>query len=477
MRQGDGEVEIQAQLIDGRRDQVLWAEAYRRPLSTDDILQVENAIVQRIAGALDVQVSSREMAQLARLPTQHLEALNAYRLGRHFWNQRTAQGLMGSIEYYRRAIALDSSFALAYVGLAESQGFLGQLAPFPPRQFMPEVKQLVLKALALDEAVAEAHSGLGQVLLLYDWDWPAANREFERALELEPNSSMARLWYGQSLSYVGRHAEAVAESRRAVELDPAVPFVVDNLAFRLYYARQYDEALAEARRSLELDPDHWVAYTLVGAVAAVRGQYPDAIAAMQQAYDLSGRSVVPLARLGQAYGMAGRLAAADSVLAELRARAAAGYVPSTYVAMVYAGLGDRKQAFACGSRTPTTSATSTSSGTSAGSRPSMRSRPILATATCAGASASRSGRGSDRDPPSGNEAPHARTATRERPRDALCRPPVERPKRANHRGRGLVTPALQGAFRIRRRSLRNSSSSSTMVTSCLNVSIASPSFH
>ncbi|HYK82258.1 MAG TPA: protein kinase [Gemmatimonadales bacterium] len=344
--QGAGLIDLRAQLIDANSDQVLWSEAYRRPLTPDKIFEVETVAAQHIAGVLNAPVSPTEIAHLARPPTQDLAALTAYRLGRHFWNMRTAQGLLKSIDYYRRAIAADSTFALAYVGLAEADAFLGQLTPVPPRQGVPPVKQLILRALALDETAAEAHSMLGELLLLYDWDWPSANREFTRAVALEPRSATAHVWYGQSLSYVGRHAEAIAESERAVELDPTIPFVVDNLAFRLYYAHRYDEALRTAQRSLELDSTHWVAHAVVGSVDAARGRYPEAIAALRQAFTQSGESAVALAQLGQVYGMAGRRAEAEAVLKDLSARAAAGYVPATYFAQVYVGLGDRDQAFA-----------------------------------------------------------------------------------------------------------------------------------
>ncbi len=340
------EVQFEVQLIEAATDQLVWSNIYRRELTTTNIFSIENDVAREVASALGVDPAPGTVARLGAPPTQSLEALNLYRLGRHFWEMRTAAGLQASLSYYQQAIARDSSFALPYVGLAGALGFLGQVTGLPPRNFMPEVKRLVLGALDLDESISDAHSGLGQVLLLYDWDWPSAQREFRAGIQLDPSSSLAHLWYGQSLSYVGRHDEAIEASRRAVDLDPTIPFVRDNLVFRLYYARRYAEALLEVEAALALDPQHWTGHMGLGMVRLMLGQEQEAIAALEDAYRLSGESVVPYARLGHAYGVANRKTEAQAILDELQSHAAQGYVPSAYLALVALGLGDLDAVFA-----------------------------------------------------------------------------------------------------------------------------------
>jgi serine/threonine-protein kinase len=342
--ESDTEVGVDVQLIDARRDEVVWSEDYRRARSADNIFDIEKTIAVEIATTLRKEILPGETEQLERQPTRDLDALEFYRLGRHFWEMRTAEGLARSIEYFERSIEADSAFASPYIGLAEAKGFLGQVVPLPPRQFMPEVKRLVLQALERDEAFAEAHSALGQVLLLYDWDWPSANREFRRAIELNPNSAMATLWYAQSLSYVGRHREAVSESERAVRLNPTLPFIRDNLAYRLYYAHRYRQSLEEAERALELDPKHWAGHLAAAMALTALGRHTEAVAFYRSALDFSGNSTWPLARMGYAHGVAGETSRATDVLDSLRGRANSGYVPSAYFALVYAGLNDAHQA-------------------------------------------------------------------------------------------------------------------------------------
>jgi tetratricopeptide (TPR) repeat protein len=252
------------------------------------------------------------------------------------------------LQFFRQAAEKDPGYALAYVGLADSYSILASFGydAMPPREAMPQAKAAARKALELDAELGEAHVSLAQVLAGYDWDFPAAEREHKRAIELNPGYPTAHHFYAVHLMAMGRLEEALAEERRALELDPLSLIIRHNVARALFYARRYDEAAAEERKLLELDPNFYIAHFVLGSMLLETGHKEEAIAEFRKALELSRGAFLPLANLGYAQGATGNRAEAMKILERLTKLSKQRYIPAYYFAMVYAGLGEKDQAFA-----------------------------------------------------------------------------------------------------------------------------------
>lgn len=341
-REGD-HVRITAQLIQARDETHLWAETYERELS--GVLALQYEVAQQIADALALELLPEEKEKLARRTPVNPEAYHAYLEGRYYWNNRS---LVKGTELFQRAIALDPQFALGYAGLADSYVMMGS-TPYdvlPPKDAMPRAKAAALKALELDERLPEAHTALAHTLLYYDWDWAGAEREFKRALELNPSYATARQWYAEYLWVRGRPEEALAQVQLALERDPSSQLVTHFALGRHYYlSREYGQAITRFREWIEMDPGFFLGHFDVGLAYAQAGQMQEAIAAFQRAMELSGRSPLCLAGLGYAYARAGRAAEARQVLAELETLSKRRYVSALYPAAIYVALGDKDRAF------------------------------------------------------------------------------------------------------------------------------------
>lgn len=269
-------------------------------------------------------------------------AHEAYLKGRYFWNQRTGAGLQKSIEYFQQAIERDPTFAPAYVGLADSYDVLSALDFLPARDGYPKARAAATKALEIDDTLAEPHADLAWVKLAFDWDWADAEREFQRALERNPNFANGHHWYALYLEYMGRFDEALKEINRARELDPLAPQINANVAMVYYNSRQYDQALQEIRNTLGTNPNYaWAHYSL-GLIYTQKGLYEEAIAQFQKAIAIEG-SQQPrfLSALGYAYGAAGRKGAAHSILKELLGRE---HADSCTIVPIYLGLRQKEKA-------------------------------------------------------------------------------------------------------------------------------------
>src|SRR6266849_135899 len=247
VQRGDN-LTISAELVDVRHNRLLWGEQYDRKMS--DLLATQREIAREIVDKLKLKVSGEE-GGLVKHYTESNEAYQLYLKGRFYWNKRTGEAIKKSIEYFNQAIEKDPSFALAYAGLADS--YIVPANSLPPREAMPKAKAAAVRALELDEALAEAHTSLGRVLAAFDWNWTTAETEFKRAIELNPRYAVAHQWYGGWLGVMGRANEAIAESKRAQELDPVSPIVNFELALAFYYARDYDQAIEQFHKTLELD--------------------------------------------------------------------------------------------------------------------------------------------------------------------------------------------------------------------------------
>ena len=245
-------VRIRAQLILGATDEHLWADSYERDVSEAGMLQAE--IAQTIANEVRAQLSARERTQINRQATTDPAAYEAFLKGRFFFNKRTQESAVKSVEYYREAIALDPNYASAYSGLSDSLALRSYMGGVPASEVMPEARTAAMKAVALDDSSADAHISVSSIYLTYDFDWPAAKKEIERALELNPNSASAHQSYAEYLVVAGRTGDAVAEGKRARDLDPLSSYVNRDLGRYLYYDRRYDDAVKQLQQTLEFDP-------------------------------------------------------------------------------------------------------------------------------------------------------------------------------------------------------------------------------
>jgi len=346
MMQSTDRLVIKLELVDVGDGSQLWADNYT--CNPADVLDIETQISSEISERLLLRITNEERKQLARRPTDNVEAYHAYLKGRYCWNKRTDEDVRKAIEYFKKAIDADPTYALAYVGLADSYLVIGGfgIATLAPKDAYPKAREAVERALEIDDTLAEAHASLGYCLADYDWNWTAAEREFKRALELKPGYAVAHHWYGfLFLAAFGRLDEAIAEMHHALDLDPLSLPVGSNIGLILYLARRYDESLTHFQRNLEMDRSFVYTNWQIGLAYEECGRYRDAIAAFQKAIALSGTSTLPRALLARTYARAGRKNEALTLLDELNELSTQHYVSPYRIAAVYAALGDRDRAF------------------------------------------------------------------------------------------------------------------------------------
>ena len=334
---------ISVELVHASDKTQMWGEQYDRKMS--DLLAIQRDIAREIVEKLKLKVSA-EAKGPGKHYTESNEAYQLYLKGRFYWNKRTVEALNKSIEYFDQAIQKDPSFALAYAGLADS--YVVPANRLPPRVAMPKAKAAAIRALELDETLAESHASLGRVLAAYDWDWTSAEREYKRAIELNPRYAIAHQWYGGCLAVMGHSNEAIAERKRALELEPLSSIINFELGAAFYYAHDYDNAIEQFQKTLELDPNFPPVYQVLPAAYEQKGMYSEAIAQFKKAPSQKGGSEWSLSKagLGHVYAVTGKKSEARTVLDELTQASEQEYVPATSMALIYAGLGDKDQAFA-----------------------------------------------------------------------------------------------------------------------------------
>ena len=336
-------IRITVQLVSVRDETTLWAESFNEKFT--DIFAVEDSISEQVAAALILKLTSDEKRRLTRHYTEDVEAYQAYLKGRYFWNKRTEEGMRKGVICFRQAIEIDPLYALAYAGLADSYNLLGIYNVSAPREIFPKARAAAVKALEIDDTLAEAHTSLAHVLQYFDWDWAGAEREYRRALELNPDYATTHHWYANYLMTMGRHAEAMEEMRRAQRLDPLSPIIEGNIGNHLYYTRRYDQAIKHFRKMLEMEPDFYGTHSNLGGAYEQKGMYEEAISEFEKALALDD-NLSTRAWLGHAYAIAGKTAAAHEVINDLKERAESRYISPYDIAMIYVGLGEREQAFA-----------------------------------------------------------------------------------------------------------------------------------
>ncbi len=330
---------IQAELVDVSTGFRLWGGQHQRALG--NLLDVEDVIARELCELLRAKLAPPERQKMGKQHTQSVEAYQFYLKGRFFWNKWTPDGMRAAITLYERAIGQDPSYALAWGGIADAWGVLGNIKAVPPAQAFPRAKSAALKALDLDPNLSEAHASLGFLRRFFDWEWSSAEREFQDAIRLNPGYATGRRWYGQFLSGMGRHDEAVAEVRVALDLDPLSVIIHTALGDVLFYARRYDESIATYGRALELDPDFVAGHTDLARALEHSGRIEEAIKSYEKGILLAGNSIAdPSIGLANALAVGGRRQEALDVLEELKRRRERQYVSPWGLASIYARLGD-----------------------------------------------------------------------------------------------------------------------------------------
>ena len=335
-------VRVNVQLINALNDTHLWGDIYDRKLT--DIFAVESDIATTIADTLRAKLSGAEKQLITAQPTSDLTAYELYLKGRSLWGKRSGDNIPKAIAFYEQAIARDPNYALAYAGLAEAYAILPAYTATAPQDAYPKAKAAAVKALQLDDKLAEAHTALAMILCVGDLDMAGSISEFQRAIALNPNYATAHHWYGNGpLLALGRFEEAIAEGKRAIDLDPLSPIINADLGQNLFCARRYDEAIAQLRKTLEIDPTFYYAHYNLGMALQLKGDLPAAIAEYTQAQQLSDDLFVPVL-LASAKAKSGDKDAAVRLLAELEEVSQHRHVPSYFRTFLYLSLGNRDEA-------------------------------------------------------------------------------------------------------------------------------------
>jgi serine/threonine-protein kinase len=341
-----GRVRISAQLIRAATDDHLWADSYDRDVR--DVLVLQDEVARSIAREIRVTLTPEERAGLERARAVDPAAYELYLKGRLSWNARTEQSINTAIAYFNQAIEKDPNYAAAYSGLADcylSLGFSFDVGSVRPDEAIPKAKAAALKALGLDDSLAEAHNSLAYTKLNYDWDWHGAELDFKRALQLNPGSAEIHHWYSHYLVSSGRFEESLEESTKALALDQLNPIINAHLGWNYFFARAYDKALMQLTRTTELDPNYGLAYWYRGLAYEQQRRYPQALAELRRGAALLKGNVGVIADIGHLHAVAGDRHEAERVMKELQAQAAQRFVSPFNIALIYTGLGQQDRAF------------------------------------------------------------------------------------------------------------------------------------
>ncbi len=339
VRQGE-RLAVSAELVDAGSSRRLWGA--RRETTAAALPGVLQEIAAAVSPLLGAALGPSDRAAMSRRVSTNTEAYQLYLKGRYQWNKRTAESLRKAIDLFQQAARMDPGFALAYSGLADCCGLLS--GSVHPREISPQAKTAALKALELDESLGEAHASLALIKLHYDWDWLEAERELKRAIQLNPSYPTAHSLYGRLMSALGRLPEAIAHFERAQALDPLAPNISTGIGQCHYFARDYDRAIAQHRMTLDMEPYLGARFNLAAAYVQKR-DYARGAAEFESALKAAPNDAGTWAELGQAYALMGRAADARAVLAKVLAMAEKRYVSPPFLAWLYAGLGERDQAF------------------------------------------------------------------------------------------------------------------------------------
>jgi TolB-like protein/DNA-binding winged helix-turn-helix (wHTH) protein len=335
---------LTVQLVRVKDQSHVWAENYDR--RAQDILAVQDDVASAVAREIQLHLTVQQETDLTQHRLVDPAAYESYLKGRYFWNKRTILGFRKAIEHFQLAIAKDPSYAQAYAGLADSYLLLSGYGLEPQEQALPKAKAAATKAIAIDDRLAEAYTTLGLIALQHDWDWPESERNLKRALELNPNYSVAHDYYGDGyLRSVGKTAEAIAELRKAHELDPLSLIIATDLAKHLCFADRYAEGMEQFRRVLEVDPDFVQAHYYLSRAYALKGRYVEAIA---ETGNIMPPDAMPfgIGQRGYIYALQGKRREALEIAEQLQQASLNRHIDPHYVADIYIALGDKDLAFA-----------------------------------------------------------------------------------------------------------------------------------
>ncbi len=333
---------IKVELIDVARGWQIWGEQYDREPS--DIVTVQKDIAERISEAFHLTLQDGAQKRIIKNYTENGVAYQLYLRGRYYWNKQTEEGCVRAVEFFEKAIKLDDEYTLAYTGLADAYISLDFYGHNPPREIMPKARAAALKALELDDTLAEAHTSIGCIKMVYDHDWETAEKEFQRAIKLKPLYPYAHSWYSLHLLAMGRFEESYSECKRALELDPLDIDINYHLGWYYLYARRYDKAIEQLRLTLEMEPNCFLARLLLGRAYEAKGDFSAAVTEFQKAAILD-RSPLLMGFLGHAYAALGRKDKAGELLEELKDLSQHSYVPPYSLGLIYAGMNEKDKAF------------------------------------------------------------------------------------------------------------------------------------
>jgi TolB-like protein/DNA-binding winged helix-turn-helix (wHTH) protein/Flp pilus assembly protein TadD len=339
LRSGN-QIRITAQLIQARDDQHLWAETYQGDLR--DALGLQNQIASAIVREIRVKLTAQQQASLRSTRALHPEAYEAYL--RALAQSGSIDGLQKRISYFGQALAAEPDYPEAHTGLGYAYLTLGHMVALPPQEAFPRAKSEALAAIRLDDSLAESHALLANVTFLYDWDFAAAEKEFKRAIALNPNSTSAHAGYAPFLNAMGRPDEAIAERVINSQIDPLSLSAIAAIGWEQYWAGRYDLAIENARKVLTVNPNEYNAHLCLGVSLEQKGKFPEAIVELQRAVDLSNDQMW-MAFVAHAKALAGDKAGARKILADFEALSHRAYVSPYLFALVYPDLGDKERAF------------------------------------------------------------------------------------------------------------------------------------
>ena len=338
VQRSGSQVRVTANLLHGPTDRHLWADSYESELG--NVLVLQGKLARSIADEIGIKLIPQQQIHLASIRPVNAAAHQSYLEGKYYASKLSEEGFRKAVVSFREAIHVDPGYAAAYEGLAGVYFLMGIMYPEPSTTVFPLGEAAALKALELDDGLAEAHADLGLIKLVFDWDWSGAEQELQRAIILNPNSSDAHFSYSMLLMVVGRSDEAVREARKAVELDPLTPTTNDILAQVFLYARLHDESIVQLQKTLQLAPDFGYAYAELGQNYAQKRMYPEAVAACRRAVSLAPEDGGTVGRCGYVYGLASHRQDALAILEQLKKLSTRAYMDPYNVAFVYDGLGE-----------------------------------------------------------------------------------------------------------------------------------------
>jgi len=333
---------VKTELVDVADGSQIWGEQYNRPAS--DIFSVQEEIAKEVSEKLRLKLTSEERLRLSKRYTANTEAYHLYLKGRYLLTRHTTELSIKAIEFFERAIEIDPNYALAYAGIADSYFSLSAVH-LPPKKALPMSKAAAIKAIEIDDELADAHISMGLIKVWYDHDWRGAEKEYKRAIELNPGAALAHQRYATYLAFIGRLDEAMLELKRAQELDPLSLQTNVNMGTLLSVMHQYERAINQLKKTLEIDLNYYPAHYALGCAYIQTGNFDEAIAAFEQVCRLEEDSHIALGYIGHAYAREGKTDEAERVLKELKELSKQQYISPYSIALVYIGLEQRDEAF------------------------------------------------------------------------------------------------------------------------------------